>query len=558
MSKSPTQLPPQPHGVRLRGRGRRARARAVGGLCAAAVVAVLSGCRETAAIDPPAPAPPDLSGLLPVPGRHLDRAVPSNRGLLTVLGTDGTPTRHGEVVDPLVIESRRFYDTLGSPSIEVQSLDYPDPFTGQPPGLGKSAPLTFATWKTVFGFPERLADESLEAYRQKHGIVVYYNRNELGLGRELGCSSFIDGQDAAGAPLLGLACFVTNFGASFQDEARALTMALEGSTPRNTVCITYRPTMEPGYQVQFYAYGPDGRRQEWAQLDNMGPRPHPQVCINCHGGSYDASKHLAFGARFLPLDPNLVVFSKDASSRRDRAAQEEAIRRINSASLRTPLTPAQEEMLDRLYLGGVHTPGVSSQAQWAPAGWQDSPADRQLYDKVVKPYCATCHLALDAAPAGRRSLSHELFSTAGAFRRFPMSTVMCGTFSMPNAQPTLMGLWDTGRGPIDVAGTAYPSAADALLGAFGLSRNECVGLQEQGTCNRGDDPDSLCGNAQSGMACNRASGRCVPDVATMSDPAAPRGYCRTDGSRTCPATLTCRPMVSAVAGLESFDGACLP
>jgi hypothetical protein len=518
-------------------------------------------CREDSrdvSTPPPVTPPPavDLTGHSPVPGHHLDRSLPANAGLLSLLGADGLPAHTGDVVDPLVIESRRFYDTLGSPSIEPQSVDYPDPFTGEPPGPRKSAPLTLASWKQIFGFPARMPDESLEKYRQRIGAAIYYNRNELGLGRELGCADFVDGQDATGAPLIGLACFVTNFGAIFRDEVHALAMALEGATPRNTVCITYRPSMEPGYQVQFYTYGADGRRQEWAQLDTLGPRPHPQVCINCHGGSYDSIKHLARDARFLPLDPNLVGFSNDPSTARDRATQEDPIRRINAAALRTPLADAQRDMLQQLYFGGVQTPGVASQVEWTPAGWSGTPADRELYNKVVKPYCATCHLGLEHGLGGAVSPSHHFFDSSSAFLGFPMSAVVCGNFSMPNAQPTIMALWDTEHGPITVGGKSHASAADALLAAFGIDRNQCAGLATLGTCDRGADPDSLCGNSNSGMACNRLSGRCVPEF-TPSSPSLAHGFCRMDGTRSCPTTMACRAITAPVPGLETFDGECV-
>lgn len=515
------------------------------------VVALLPACRSDE------PASTDLAGSTPVPGRHLDRATPGNAGLLSSVGLDGLPVREGDTADPLVIESRRFYDTLGSPGAMAESLDYPDPFTGAPGLPRTTAPMSFENWKTAFGFPAQEPGETMDAYRKRLGVVVYYNRNELGLGRELGCAEFVDGADVNGAPLIGLACFVTNYGPTFRDQAHGLALAIEGTTPRNTVCITYRPSMDPGYQVQFYTYGSEGRRQEWAQLDSMGPRPHPHVCINCHGGSYDVNRHLARNARFLPLDPNLVVFSADPATGRDRATQEEWIRHINAASVRTPLTEAQREMLRELYPGGVETPGVPSAPDWVAPGWKDSPRDMETFSRVVKPYCSTCHLAIEQGAGGVEAFSHRLLRTAGAFRSFPMPAVVCGTFTMPNSQPTMLALWDAGGTPITVVDRSFPSAADALLGYFDRSRNDCGELASLATCNRGSDPDALCGNASSGMACNRVSGRCVPEFGNAAAGTVVRGHCRLDGSRTCPATLECRPAPVPTPGLETFDGHCV-
>ena len=69
-------------------------------------------------------------------------------------------------------------------ALEEQRVDYPDPFTGGPPGMpARTAPLTFESWKVAFAFPPRRRGQSLESYRELAGVVTYYNRNELGLGR---------------------------------------------------------------------------------------------------------------------------------------------------------------------------------------------------------------------------------------------------------------------------------------------------------------------------------------------------------------------------------------
>lgn len=534
----------------LRGGRRGTKRLAIASLWLAAASA--SACREDAVVVDPGP---DMATLVPARGRSLDRSNPDNAGLITNIGPDGLPVRQGDLVDPMVIEARRFYDTIQSPNAVDQMVDYPDPFTGAAPAPHKTAPLTFEAWKAAFGFPARITGEPVEAYRLRLSAVVYYNRNELGLGRELGCIEFNDGTDASGAPLKGLACFVSNYGQVFRDQAGSLAMALQGDHLRNTVCISYRPSLDPGYQVQFYAYGPDGHRLEWAQLDTMGPRPHPQVCINCHGGSYDNARHLAKNARFLPLDPNVVAFAEGIAGR-DRASQEEAIRRINAASTRTGLTTSQQELLQELYQGGVQTPGTVSQTSWAPAGWKTSATDMQMFDQVVKPYCTTCHLAIENGHADGTAFSYTLFHSAADFKRFPMTSVLCGDFSMPNAQPTIMGLWDVERGPVTVGGTSYASAADAFLAYFGSNRAQCAQLAEIGSCNRGPDPDSLCGNANSGTACNRVTGRCTPGLFGTEEWPGAKGYCRMDSTRACPSSLQCKATSQMPPGLDAFDGVC--
>ena len=528
------------------------------GLASSLTLLFVLGCQAgTGEIKWPPPDPSMTLAGVPVPGVGLNRLLSTNQGLLKgVDGRTGYPVIQGEAMDPLILEARRFYDVVKSPRAQATPVSYPDPFTGAPPGPRRTAPLSFETWKAEFGFPARDPGETLDRYRRRTAVVTYYNRNELGLGRELACADFVDGADPNGAPIKGLACYVTNYGSVFRDERNSLIEAMEGKPARNTVCITWRPSMEPGYEVQFYVYGADGLRIDYAQLDNFGPRPHPHVCMSCHGGVYDEAKHLAKNARFLPLDPNVVVFSKGPATPYDRASQEERIRIVNAASLRTPLTPAQQEMLHELYGGAVTTPGTVSRNIWVPVGWRGSQQTEAVFDQVVKPYCGTCHFALEKGMEGSVLMSYALFRSPAELRRFPLSAVLCGSFSMPNAQPTLLSLWNT---PVQIGPRSFATAADALLDWMGIDWSSCAGLPETRTCNRGPDPDALCGNSVSGTACNRTTGRCQPDFApTPSGQPAPRGLCRTDGSRNCPPTLECAYVSNLPEGLRSFDGVCVP
>jgi hypothetical protein len=457
----------------------------------------------------------------PVPQAELNALYTSNNGLLTGVAADGTPLTTGAGVDPMIIEARRFYDTLQAPFAQPVAVDYPDPFTGQATPTRVTAPMTLDAWKQTFGFPAAAPGEDLQAYRDRTGIAVYYNRNELGLGRQLGCAQFIDGYDTGGAPMLGVACFVTNHGPGFRMEKVALAAAVGNRQVRNTVCITYRPTMDPGYQVQFYVYGPKGRRQEWARLDTLGPRPHPQVCMNCHGGGYDSARHLAKNAHFLPLDPNLVQFADGAGAAlgTTRAGQEDRIRVFNALATQTPLTQAQRDMLDRLYGGAVMSGGATATGDDVPAAWNTNAADHDFYRGVIKPSCGTCHLADQRGAGDSDNWSYAVFAAPAAFDAAPLASLVCGAFSMPNAQPTSLRFWDAREDdPISVAGAVYPTAADAFLARKGMSRSACTGLDAVAGCDRGSDPNALCGGSVSGGAtCDDATDRCVP---TSSDPGA--------------------------------------
>jgi hypothetical protein len=245
-----------------------------------------------------------------------------------------------------------------------------------------------------------------------------------------------------------------------------------------------------------------------------------------------------------------------------RAGQEERIRAINAAALQTPLTAAQRNLLDELYAGQVMVPGAVSGHTWAPPGWRGSAGDQEVFDKVVKPYCTTCHLALQSALDGSVHPSHALFLAASDLRGYPLQTVLCGAFTMPNAQPTMINFWDPpGGDPINVGGTVFNSAADAMLAWTGLDRGRCALLKVVQTCNRGLDPDALCGGIASGTACNRVTGRCLPEFDNGPNGTVargPRGFCRTDGKRGCPRPFSCVATTDLGPGLESFDGVCAP
>lgn len=492
---------------------------------------------------PPAPSadagPAAVDDRPPIPGGFLDRKWRDHGGLITQLTEDGLPVLLGPGVDPLVLEARRFYDTVRRPA-------------GAGPLAPATAPVTLDEWKTTFGFPlwARAGGESLADYRARIGAVVYYNKHELGLGRELACQTFPDGMG-----LTGIACYVTNYGAVFSDRRSSLAAAIAGVSPKNTVCITFRPSMDPDYQVQFYAYGADGSRLEWAELDGYGPRPLPHICMNCHGGEYDPDRHLAKFARFLPVDPNLLVFAEPGTVEPalTRAGQEERMRVVNALSLKTPLTTAQQAAVRGLYRDRAEVPGATT-ADFVPPAWAGSARDRALFTEVVKPFCGTCHFADDRALDGTPLPTYAALLSPGALASaaFVVPSV-CGTFSMPNARPTLQHLWGAHGAVVEVDGHAYAAPIDALLSVWGLTRADCAAaLSRRSDC--AALPADACGNRWSGVGCDGESGRCAPDLVASPPPTAtsPSGVCRLDGTRRCTAGQECR----AAAVVDGFDGAC--
>src|SRR5262245_1771841 len=78
---------------------------------------------------------------------------------------------------------------------------------------GQGALTTLQAFKDYYNIPRPRVGESVAdpAYRRRAHIVIYYNPNELGLGRELGC-----GERNVGDPdHYAVGCYVTNYGDSF-------------------------------------------------------------------------------------------------------------------------------------------------------------------------------------------------------------------------------------------------------------------------------------------------------------------------------------------------------
>jgi hypothetical protein len=101
-----------------------------------------------------------------------------------------------------------------------------------------------------------------------------------------------------------------------------------------------------------------------------------------------------------------------------------------------------------------------------------------------------------------------VFQTPTAFNAASLVDYVCEDFSMPNAQPTTHAFWNTTK-PVTIAGRAFPSAADAFLAHEGIDRSRCPNLQTVSRCDRGPNPDHLCGDGANGLTCDRHTGRCV-------------------------------------------------
>ena len=199
---------------------------------------------------------------------------------------------------------------------------------------------------------------------------------------------------------------------------------------------------------------------------------------------------------------------------------------------------------------------------WLPVAWRGNPSDEQLFDKVIKPYCATCHLASQLAIDGSTLGSDVMFRSPADMQRFPLAAVVCGQFGMPNAQPTRINFWDPQKGMVPVAGKRYPAAADALLAWAGLDRTSCQGLERGGQLRpRGRSRSALRHRIQRHCLQPRRRVAASPSSAAWlrgrpsSGPAASAGLTVRGFARE---PLECASVGNMPEGLSGFDGVCVP
>jgi len=278
-------------------------------------------------------------------------------------------------------------------------------------GLPAGVPRTLEAFKAAFSIGRRGVapgpmDESLDDYRRRIKAAVYYNVNELGLGREMACApgGFVDTNGE-----IGQACFVTNYGGgggAFYDEEHAMAAAIAGAPPKNTVAITYRPSQAKLYEpqgvadgaIQFWVYNQAGELQNYAQLDELPGaqaswRAVPSVCTECHGARTAYTRGLVVdGGRFLPANPFAVTHLQGADIQERLAA-------ATCASVRTGrLTVLQQHYVEATYTDVCAAGPVP--VNQAPVEWRSSPASEDLWRQAVATSCATCHLALGTPVLG--------------------------------------------------------------------------------------------------------------------------------------------------------------
>jgi mono/diheme cytochrome c family protein len=323
----------------------------------------------------------------------------------------------------------------------------------------------------------------------------YYNRGDLGIGREMHCS---DKTNNAFSGFPRYACYVTNFAAG--DDNSDFTFGLSpGFAFRNmdqahsfaTVAMVMEQGFQGGFSVAFLVYGASANAatldaaplQNFAALDRVGlayalefaqnSQPDatkfgtpgtnfnnhiPTNCMSCHGGHGTYNGSSAAGATFLPFD--LTQFDFDSSSGRTRQEQEASFRELNqfvravdkitgnpgpSGSVGSSIVA----QIDRWYGNDAGSTTLSGNFRdhQVPTGWgnndaTDTPAET-VYKKVVGPYCRNCHMAQDFKLLGQSGSNALVFDSEADFRAFGAGVGSICSSQMPHSLQTLRQFWQS-------------------------------------------------------------------------------------------------------------------
>jgi len=292
---------------------------------------------------------------------------------------------------------------------------------------------TFRLWDTPSQFP-------IEA--------VYGNPGDLGVGRRSFCAQVTRTEGlpgvytvcyaaahgiAAGEPGFNDSSVITNPGEG-QGEDFLLAMVIT-KEPTGTVFMVFGPTtvlQDASWTVNKYKLSPT------VTLDSEGPKYVPHACLSCHGGKYNETTHKVDGASFLPIDPNLQSFASAA----DKEIQQERIRRINEMIAKSGSAPAVVAYINGLYGNQVSMPGRTAIPDFVPTGWRTQSG---FYKSVVRPYCATCHLA---APSSWNFASWSNFKENATL----IKVAVCNAHTMPHAELQYKAFWTKDTGPVYTPG----------------------------------------------------------------------------------------------------------
>ena len=302
---------------------------------------------------------------------------------------------------------------------------------------GGTAKTTLGEWWQQNGY----GVDGLGAGNSSYVRQAYLNFNDLGFGRDMHCI-----QNGAKR-----ACYVTNYGFPDQNPANAdAAENLDASKRAATVAMEFDNTATHNSttdeRVQFFVFGggvATSPRIEFADLDGLGPKPVPFLCMVCHGGQPSlTAAHKSNYSRFREFDLPSFHYSLgrtwDFGSGTLTAQELDNFAKLNQVAHDAPSGTAISDLVDRWYTGGTAGGPPPTQPN-PPPGWSGDPSG---YHNVYAKSCRTCHIARDEDDNG----TFFVFSKSADFDNPVSKLRVCGSGSpkrrvMPNAVVTYKNFW---------------------------------------------------------------------------------------------------------------------
>lgn len=301
--------------------------------------------------------------------------------------------------------------------------------------------------------PGGATNPTLSAWWTNHGFgadgsggtrAAYLNHNDLGFGRDMNCKT--TGSD--------LACYVTNYGAPDQNLDNANDAENQNAGKRGaTVAMEFTSAEPADRRVRFFVYGggdpATAGKLKFADLDGLGPKSVPHLCLVCHGGTYDGAANNALQARFREFDLESFKYSGGRSWDYPPAAASNNLSNAELTAFATlnqmvrdvqPNSSAIKEVINNWYPGGFGA-GTKPSNTAVPAGWSTNAA---VYRNVFAKSCRTCHVARDGGVAN----SFITFNSSSAFATTDYAVCGFPKF-MPNAYITYKNFWNDAQRVID-------------------------------------------------------------------------------------------------------------
>jgi hypothetical protein len=279
------------------------------------------------------------------------------------------------------VSACKYYKAIGainpnSVLAQDSACDQIDPmnFNFLPPDDG----ITFDDWKRKNSLDDLTGEVS----------ALYFNVVDLALARSMhGKTSVVNSETRT-------AYYVCNY--NTLEEAR---------DNRNLIACVAFDYSEGQPFTKFYVFNNRGNLVPSANLDQLGsmfPKGEkfvPGLCKACHGGNNrrpfpgpgDNANNGNIGAHFLPFDLDNFDYLEDSMFSRN--AQESKFKRLNQMIVTdTAPAPVVEELIKGWY--GDDFSRIEQDREFIPPGWK---GHEQLYRRVVKPSCRTCHVAMQPA-----------------------------------------------------------------------------------------------------------------------------------------------------------------